>query len=66
MKDAPKNLRRSPSPLSPAELSVVKKLLWDGMENKEVSVVAGVRLGRTIHPSTVSRIKTGKIGGSVL
>ena len=66
MKDAPKNLRRSPSPLSPAELTIVKKLLWDGMENKEVSVVAGVRLGSPIHPSTVSRIKTGKIGGSVL
>jgi len=66
MSQGPKNLRRSPSPLSPAELTIVKKLLWEGMENKEVSVVAGVRLGRPIHPSTVSRIKTGKIGGSIL
>ena len=64
--DSRKPLRRSPSPLAPAELTLIKKLLWDGMENKEVSALAGIRLGRPVHPSTVSRIKTGKIGGSVL
>jgi len=64
--DPRKPLRRSPSPLAPAELGIIKKLLWDGMANQEVAVVAGVRLGRHVHPSTVSRIKTGKIGGSVL
>jgi hypothetical protein len=65
-KDPKKPLRRNPSPLAPAETEIIKKLLWDGMENKEVATVAAVRLGRHIHPSTVSRIKTGKIGGLIL